>query len=189
LNPRITVSSANKDDDYNLDIEDDMPILNNMQDKLILSKKGAISKASPDDRGKHLYNNDDDEPLDNDKIIIELQSNLSEESKRRGDSLKSNISKDTIVSFSNPILNLLEKANNVNVDKVIKNLKVNVYALKTALMCPIDIYVDNNEDCTVSPETYLKYSDYDECFGLFLVIKNQNSKAFKYLWEERGTLW
>ena len=173
LNPRITVAS-NQDADYNLVIDDGLPV-SSARNNSILSKRGVLQKASPGANKEDMYSVDD-EPLDNAKIVLELQSNISEESKRRGDSIKSNLSKDTTYSYRNPVLNLLDKVNNLNVEQVIKNLKVNVYALKTALMYPIDLYIENHSDTEIGPETYLRYSNYDECFGLFLVIKNKNSK-------------
>jgi len=155
---------------------------------IMLSKKGTILKASIEGlNSKDLYN-DDDDILEHDKIILEMQSNCSEESKRRENSLKSNLSKEGLESL-NSVLSMLEKLTDENSDKVIMNLKVNVYALKTALMTPIDIFVENHSDHKCELATYLKYTEYDELFGLFLVIKNKNTKVFKFLWEERGTLW
>lgn len=116
------------------------------------------------------------------------KNNVSEESKRRGSSLRSNISKETY-AFHNEILKMLDRITDESEDTIIENLKMNQYALKTALMMPIEEYVERNPESKVSVETYLKYGADEELYGLYLVIKSKSMKIFKYLWEERGTLW
>ena len=62
-----------------------------------------------------------------------MQSNNSEESKRRNLSIRSNISKDDTNHYNN-LLKLLDKVDENNQDKVIQSLKSNKLSLKTALM-------------------------------------------------------
>lgn len=84
---------------------------------------------------------------------------------------------------------MLDKLSYTNTDTVVENLKINMYALKTALLMPIEEFVDRNPDCKIEVETYLKYSPQEELYGLFLVIEKKNTLVFSYLWEDRGTLW
>lgn len=54
---------------------------------------------------------------------------------------------------------------------------------------PIEEYVDLHPDCKIVPETYLNYEAEEELYGVFLVIQSKNIEVFKFLWEDRGTLW
>lgn len=136
----IQKSITNKEDELEL-IDEDFTISKKVKDNYILSRKNYMQKPTPNVH-KDMYLEDDDEPIDNDNIIIEMQSNLSEESKRHG-SIKSNISKDAVY-HNNSILKILNKLSSKNEDKIIEAMKVNLYALKTALMTPIDIFVESN---------------------------------------------
>jgi hypothetical protein len=89
----------------------------------------------------------------------------------------------------NPILKLIDKVTEDNVMQVIKNIDLNQYSLKTALMIPIDEYADRNPDKEDMLEAYIDYTAEDELFGVSMAIDSKVWKMFKYLWEDKGALW
>lgn len=89
----------------------------------------------------------------------------------------------------NPILKLIDKVTEENVAQVIKNIDLNQYSLKTALMTPVDEYIERNPIKEVNSEVYIDYSAEDELFGVFLAIDSKVWKIFKYLWEDKGAIW
>jgi len=113
---------------------------------------------------------------------------MSEESKRRGSSLRSNISRESYDNH-NDILRMLDRITPEQEQKILKNINLNQYSLKTALLMPAEEYVERNSKKKVGPEIYTKYGADEELYGMYLVIKRRSIKIFKYLWEERGTLW
>lgn len=115
------------------------------------------------------------------------RSNTSEESKRR-ESVKSLVSKASLFEY-NPILKMLDGLTEQNCSQVKENLKLNAYCLKTALMMPIDEFVDINPELTICCEAVKKYTAYEELYGLMIVIEKRNVTVFHYLWESRGSLW
>ena len=72
--------------------------------------------------------------------VSQNRLNNSEESKRR-ESVKSLVSKPALFDF-NPILKMLDSLTEENSSQVKENMKINAYSLKTALMMPIEEYVD-----------------------------------------------
>lgn len=72
--------------------------------------------------------------------VSQNRLNNSEESKRR-ESAKSLVSKPALFDF-NPILKMLDSLTEENSSQVKENMKINAYSLKTALMMPIEEYVD-----------------------------------------------
>lgn len=89
----------------------------------------------------------------------------------------------------NSILKLIDQADNLNVNKIIANLEKNQYSLKTALMMPMEEFIDRNQEKEFSISTYLEYTTEEELYGLFAVIDTKVWKLFKYIWEEKGALW
>ena len=118
--------------------------------------------------------------------VLNRQS-TSEESKRR-ESVKSILQSYTFNDY-NPILQMLYKLADDNSTKIRENLRLNQYSLKTALMMPIDEYVDIHPDCKINWETYTKYTTHEELYGLMIVIKKRNSLVFSFLWDNKGSIW
>lgn len=84
---------------------------------------------------------------------------------------------------------MLSRVTDENASTVISNLEKNNYALKNALMMPIEEYVEQHPDASPTLETLNEYGAKEELFGLFIAIGRRNKDVFKYLWEEQGTLW
>lgn len=101
---------------------------------------------------------------------------------------KTDLSMDLTQKY-NFVIQLLEMWAEDNWEKVVENLQINQFALKTALMMPIEEYVDIHQDWKIAAETYLNYSTYEELYGLFIAIEKKSTQVFSYLWEDKGTLW
>lgn len=63
------------------------------------------------------------------------------------------------------------------------------YALKTALMLPLEEYVKRNDIKKQELSLYGRYSPSEEIFGLLQIIKHKNMEIFEHLWETCGGLW
>jgi hypothetical protein len=79
----------------------------------------------------------------------------------------------------NEILDALKRWKHGSSSEVISLLKDNRYALKTALIAPVE-----NAD-----QLNYKYSIEEELFGLLLVVTNKNIEIFEYLWDSCGAIW
>eukprot|EP00344_Euplotes_crassus_P008114 CAMPEP_0196998688 /NCGR_PEP_ID=MMETSP1380-20130617/4023_1 /TAXON_ID=5936 /ORGANISM="Euplotes crassus, Strain CT5" /LENGTH=347 /DNA_ID=CAMNT_0042415353 /DNA_START=14 /DNA_END=1057 /DNA_ORIENTATION=- len=91
--------------------------------------------------------------------------------------------------YHNAILKLIEKTDSDNYETVIKNLDKNQYSLKTALMMPLEEYIEQNQSKETGVAVYQEYTPTEELYGIFLAIDTREWKIFRYLFEKRGSIW
>lgn len=96
----------------------------------------------------------------------------------------------TVDSYDgNEILKLLRNCEKSKGATEIEFMKKNIFCLKTALMMPIQEFVELYPKYSIQMSTYLKYSVYEELYGLLLVIRKKNMPIFRFLWNDCGVLW
>lgn len=166
-------------EEMNSDVEENHTVSQKVKSIQILSKNSINKKTNLNDLNNKVVKNS--------KKNKKSKKQKSEESKSK-ESLKPELVKEGIKS-SNLVIQLLEMLREDNSELVIENLKINMFALKTALMMPIEEYIDIHQDWKVSAQTYLNYTPFEELYGLMITIEKKNMKVFNFLWEERGTLW
>jgi hypothetical protein len=84
---------------------------------------------------------------------------------------------------------MIDRATEENEGRIVKNFDLNQYSLKTALLMPVDEYMEQHNIKEVGLDIYEKYGPDEELYGIYLAIKRQSWKIFKYLWENKGALW